>query len=120
MAARDFQLVDFGIRALQARFKLRIHGAHIGPVAAEFIQGRQIKPGIAFCAFERIAQAVEGGLAGKAGQAADGAVHNIHACLVGQKVSSQLVAGGIVRMQVHRDGQFVFQGLDQLLRGKGL
>ena len=120
LAAGDLQLIDFGIRRLEAGFKLRVHGAHICPVAAQLIQRIQIKAGIALCALEGIAQAVDGGLAGKAGKAADRAVYNIHPGLGGHEVSGNLVAGGIVRVQMYRDGQFVLQGLDQLFRGKGL
>ena len=58
-------------------------------------------------------------MAGAAAQGAHGGIHDVRACLDALQQGHGSQTGGVVAVDVHRDGQGVFQLLDQLIAGVG-
>ena len=107
LTAGDLVPVDLGFRHLDVPFKAGIVLPGILPVVRELLQLPGIEAGLPVAALQGCYQAVHRGLAGEGTHAADGSIHNVHTGIGCHHQGSDLVAAGVVGVQM--DGQIGHQ-----------
>ena len=118
LTARNLVLVDAAGRARDTVLKRGVELAHGLPVGLEIRYGLQVDTGIALGLGERCNKGGQRRLRGSTSQWCGGAVHNVGTGERSRIVSSHLATGGIVRVHVHRQVEFLAQSHNQL--GSGL
>lgn len=99
----DLIAVDIGNRGLQTVIKVCIAQTHISPIIREFLNTGHIEAGISGIALKCSHNGVHGGLGGQAGHGRHGGIHNVNASLCCHQQRSDLIAGGVMGMEVDRN-----------------
>ena len=94
--------------------------ADIFPIVRQTLEPAGIQSGIALLTAQRLDNGVERRLAGQTGERRNRAVDDIHTGFRRQKVGRNLVVGGVMAVQMHRNADLLLERIDQLLGRIGL
>lgn len=94
--------------------------ADVGPVVRELLELVGVEAGVALVALQRRDDGVEGQLARDEGHRGDRGVDDVDARLGCHEDGRDLVAADVVRVQMDRHADLVFEGRHELLCGVGL
>ena len=100
--------------------EVRITQTHVSPVIGELLDALHGDTGISGVALECCHNGVHGGLRGQAGHGCNCGIHNVHAGFCGHQQGCDLVAGGIVGVEMNRNADLLLQGVYQFLGRIGL
>lgn len=107
LTARHLVAVDVGQGIADIGFKLGVALAHIRPVIGQVLQLMRVKAGVTRLTLQGGDDGVHGRLAGGRGHGVDRAVHDVHTGLGSHQVGRNLVARGVVRVQVDGEADLV-------------
>ena len=120
LAARNLIAINVGHRSLQVGLELHVPFPNVCPVIGQLLEIHHIQTGITLLAFQGGNHCVQRGLTGQGAHGGNCQVHNVHAGFGSHQAGGNLVAGGVVGMQVNRNIQRILQARDQDLCRIGL
>ena len=120
LTARHLVAVDIGRGIADVGFELGVALAHIRPVIGQVLQLVRVQACVTRLTLQGGDDGVHGRLAGGRGHGVDCAVDNVYTGLGCHQVGCNLVARGVVRVQVDGQTDLVFECGDQLLGCVGL
>ena len=120
LAAGDLVAIDIGNGGLEAVIEARVAQADVGPVIGELLNAFHGEASVSGVALEGCHNGVHRRLRSQAGHGGHSGIHNIHAGLGSHQQGCNLVAGGIVGMEMNRDADLLLQGVYQLFGRIGL
>ena len=111
--------IDFGGAVGLGGVEGLVESAHRSPVVAELLQRFDIESGVTRRVLHGGDDGVEVRLRGAAGHGGDGGIDDIDTCGGGFEDAGGVQAAGVMRVEVNRDADFIFERFDELLGGKG-
>ena len=113
LTAGHLMQIDLRGRGLQAGFESRILAAHRLEVVADFADGLDVQSRVPLGMAQRLDHGAQGGLGGVAAEAVHRAIHRVHARLGRGQNGGAGDARGVVRVEVDRQPDLLFQRADQ-------
>ena len=114
LASRNLVFINFRGCGLQFGFKVLVNRTYISPVFTDLLQTVGIQSGIAVGMLQRSHDGVQRRLRGQTGHRVERRIDDVNTRLRCHEYGGYAVAGRIMRVQMNRNADFLFECTDQL------